>query len=263
MTTFKLTASQATQIAGARAGRDFLVHLIACSQSKTAQKREGAFWKSQREWSNVDGGGFSRTAVRNHSKNLVSLGVLTVWSERDYSRIVGGIRTWYKVDIDRVKELVAENTGKAVNKVRKVAKKAKQVIRKGFDKAVEMGKNFTGQNEAKPQAAHNITYTVEHFAECSPFTIHFIDWLTFNKDSSKSAGTLHSFFSRYGFTSNYVQKAYKNFLGQWGGAVEERLIDQYGPAVFLLVADAQNENGGFRTALLIKQARSVSHTIQA
>jgi len=94
-TTITLTSSQAKIITGTNTGGLFLDKLLRCTLSKTGKGRDGWFYKSLREWRDE---GISEGSVRKFTEILVSKGILSSYSERDYGRIYGGIRRWYKVN---------------------------------------------------------------------------------------------------------------------------------------------------------------------
>ncbi len=124
MTALTLRRDQALQVAGTRAGADFLFEALVCTQSKTAQARGGGFWKSHREWQECHIG---RTALNNATRKLTKAGILVTWKEIDRKRIVGGIRTWYKVNVDRLKEVLglpfSQTLAKLADRVKPSSKK--------------------------------------------------------------------------------------------------------------------------------------------
>ena len=147
----KLTIKEAFSITGSRSSRDFLIHCLACTQSDTASGRGGVFWKSYREWSDVY---ISRTAVKNATEKLVSIGVLSVWQERDFRRFIGGIRTYYRVDVELLKKLL----NKTIDDLDKTIKSVKKKVEKTFAKAVEMGnKVFNGKIDSNLKSYTSIT----------------------------------------------------------------------------------------------------------
>ncbi len=104
MTSLRLKRTQALDIAGTRTRADFLVHALSCTQSKTAKARDGWFYKSHREWQET--ARIGRKAVSNSTSRLIQAGLLECYQERDFKRIVGGIRTWYRVNVTELMKLV-------------------------------------------------------------------------------------------------------------------------------------------------------------
>ena len=202
--TIRLTSEQARKIAGSRTGGDFLIHSLACTQSKTAQPRNGSFYKSYREWSaDVD---VSRGTVNKYTKVLVDAGILVTWKEKDFTRIVGGIRTWYRVDVPALARLAGI--------------KIKEAVQSGFDKAVDMAKEFAGQSDAKPMAVFvehkepDVQFCAKDFEECNPFFAGFAQRIEAAENAGKKP-ELVRLFRRFGFNCNYVKACLEQHLDIW------------------------------------------------
>lgn len=90
-----------------RGTAEFLVRASELSQTKTAKKQKGWFHKSLSQWAEL---GISRYIVTSSTSILVSKGLLETTREVDYQNreILGGSRTWYKINLPKLKALLKE-----------------------------------------------------------------------------------------------------------------------------------------------------------
>ena len=208
MNSIRLDISTARKIAGTRSRADFLINALACTQSKTAKSRDGWFYKSYRDWATGEVS-ISRYIVTASTEYLVNLGIVTVFQEKD-KRIFGGIRTWYRVNVDELQ--------KHINKHTSSLQRAKNKVKSTIDHVVDFGKKLVSKPEKQPKPE----FKPSDFDTQHAFIYQFTRWA----EAKKSIKTkLWSQFTAFGFASNYVKKCLKSFIKSFGKRINNYCHD--------------------------------------
>ncbi|AMO56576.1 hypothetical protein [Endozoicomonas montiporae] len=200
------------EVSGSAAAAVMLSQFFYWSQNKTTRQRNGWFYKTAKQITEETG--LTRSEQETARRRLIAAGLMQ-------EKLCGvPAKVWFCLDLHTLASQLKRIGSALADTLLEVTRPIAKVSKKTAMKAVDMVKEFTGQQDAKPMAtfvdhkAPFIQFSADDFAECNMMIRNYIGHIEQCATNNKKP-ELVRLFRRFGLNSHYVQKCFTNHLKQF------------------------------------------------